>query len=87
LAGYWPNADQRSSDENTFALAAGSRACLFSQDQEWVDDPAVVPVEISLNALEELLPHRSLAAVDEICDELFYIKSFYSAGDGLRGQG
>ena len=29
----------------------------------------------------------SLMTVDEICDELFYIKSFYSAGDGLRGQG
>ena len=29
----------------------------------------------------------SLMDVDEICDELFYIKSFYSAGDGLRGQG
>jgi hypothetical protein len=29
----------------------------------------------------------SLMAVDEICDELFYIKGFYSAGDGLRGQG
>jgi hypothetical protein len=28
-----------------------------------------------------------LMAVNEIRDELFYIKSFYSAGDGLRGQG